>query len=102
MVGLFGAEPGSWKYDVSKYFKRVQNEIKPMAHTVHYLKELSEESLRSRTASEPEEIATPVIEVIVNEPEQAPENETILPKAGHCIRVRVCVCVCVCVAFSPF
>ena len=102
MVGLFGAEPGSWKYDVSKYFKRVKHEIKPMAHTVHYLKELSEESLRSRTASEPEEIATPVIEVIVNEPEQAPENETILPKAGHCIRVRVCVCVCVCVAFSPF
>ena len=48
MVGLFGAEPGTWKYDVSKYFHRARSEIKPTAHTVHYLKELSEESLRSR------------------------------------------------------
>jgi hypothetical protein len=47
-VGLFGAEPGTWKYDVSKYFHRMRTEIKPTAHTVHYLKELSEESLWSR------------------------------------------------------
>ena len=50
MVGLFGAEPGTWKYDVSKYFHRMRTEIKPTAHTVHYLKELSEESLRSRVS----------------------------------------------------
>ena len=74
---MFGAGAGEWKYDVSKYMDKIRKEIKPTAHTVHYLKELSEHSLPE---PEPEELPPPVVEVVVRSPDPEPPSPILPPQ----------------------
>ena len=74
VVGMFGAGAGKWTYDVSRYMTKIRKEIKPTAHTVAYLKELSEHSL-PEVEPEPEreeELPPPVVQVVIKAPSPAP------------------------------
>ena len=74
VVGLFGAEPGRWKYDVRQYIKRAQ-EVKDIAPAMQYLNEVS--------PPKAEEIQPPRVEVLVKPP---PQPRPKKKKRPRCIK----------------
>ena len=91
VVGMFGAGAGKWTYDVSRYMTKIRKEIKPTAHTVAYLKELSEHSLPELEPEPEEELPPPVVQVFIKAPSPLPEPEppppppTTPPPSGLCL-----------------